>query len=65
MCQSSVYLIKDGEEELILKDATMVEPCEEGTRIQGFFTRPSVVDARIVSIDLLNHRILLSSEGDK
>jgi predicted RNA-binding protein len=53
---------KDGEEELILKDAVLVEPCEEGTRIQGFFEPPSTVKARLVTVDLLNHKIILEPE---
>lgn len=59
MCQSAVYLKKGDEEELILKDAVLVEPCEGGTRIQGFFEKPSVVKANILTIDLLKHKIVL------
>jgi predicted RNA-binding protein len=59
MCQSSVYIRKNGKEELIFKDATLVEPCEEGTRIEGFFTKPATVRASIAAVDLLNHKIIL------
>ncbi len=40
MCQSTVFLRKEGKEKEILKDATLVEPCEGGVRIQGFSMSP-------------------------
>jgi len=59
MCQSTVYLKEGDREEEILRDAIMVEPCNEGVRIQGFFDAPRVIPARIVTIDLLKHKIIL------
>ena len=48
----------DQEEEL-LRDAILVEPVEDGVKIQGFFEAPRVVPAKILTIDLLKHRIVL------
>jgi predicted RNA-binding protein len=59
MCQSTVYLRKGDEEEEILKDAILVEPVEDGVRIQGFFEAPQIIPARIATVDLLKHRIVL------
>ncbi len=59
MCQSSVFLKKDGNEELILKDAILVEPVEGGVKIQGFLESPQVIPAQITKIDLLKHKIVL------
>ncbi len=59
MCQSTIYLRKGGVEEPILKDAILVEPCDEGVKIQGFLEAPKVVKAKIATIDLLKHRIVL------
>ncbi len=59
MCQSTVYLRRDDSEEEILRDAILVEPVEDGVKIQGFFEAPQVIPARIVTIDLLKHRIVL------
>ncbi|NIA08721.1 MAG: CooT family nickel-binding protein [Nitrospiraceae bacterium] len=65
MCQSTVYLREGGEEREILRDAILVEPCPEGVRVQGFFDSPKVVPANIVSIDLLEHKIILRpKDGD-
>ncbi len=59
MCQSTVYLRKGDEEEEILRDAILVEPVEDGVRIQGFFEAPQIIPARIATVDLLKHRIVL------
>ncbi len=59
MCQSTVYLRKGDTEEEILKDAILVEPVEDGVKIQGFFEAPRVIPARIALIDLLKHRVVL------
>ena len=59
MCQSTVYLRKDQQEEEILRDAILVEPVEGGVKIQGFFEAPQVIPARIATVDLLKHRIVL------
>ncbi len=59
MCQSTVYMRRNGEEEEILKDVILVEPVAEGVKIQGFFEAPRVVPARIATIDLLKHRVVL------
>ncbi len=59
MCQSSVFMLeKDGERE-IKRDVILVEPVEEGVKIQGFFESPEIIPARIKTIDLLKHRIIL------
>ncbi len=61
MCQSSVFLKKNGNEELILKDAILVEPVEGGVKIQAFLESPRVIPAKIAKIDLLKHKIILES----
>ncbi len=62
MCQSSVYLEKDGQEEEILKDAILVEPVEGGVKVQAMFESPKVIKARIKKIDLLKHKVILEEE---
>ena len=59
MCQSSVFILQDGEEKELKRDVILVEPAKEGVKIQGFFEQPEFIRARIKSIDLLKHRIIL------
>ena len=62
MCQSKVYLNRDGKEEEILRDAIMVESCADGVKIQGLFNPSEIIPARISSIDLLKHKIILEPD---
>ncbi|MDA8161529.1 MAG: CooT family nickel-binding protein [Desulfobacteraceae bacterium] len=62
MCQSDVYLLKNGKEEELMRDVILVEPCPEGVRIQGFFEPPRVINAKISRIDLLKHKVILTSD---
>ncbi len=59
MCQSTVYMKKGDQEEEILRDVILVEPVPDGVKIQGFFEAPRTIPARIVTIDLLKHRVIL------
>jgi predicted RNA-binding protein len=65
MCQSSVILRSADREEEIKRDVILVEPVEGGVKIQGFFESPQVIPARIASIDLLKHRIILEPLDNK
>lgn len=59
MCQSNIYLLREGKEEEIMRDAILVEPCPDGVKIQGFFEAPRIINGKILKIDLLKHRIIL------
>ncbi len=59
MCQSSVYLRENGEERELKRDVVLVEPVDGGVKIQGFFESAQIIPARIASIDLLKHKIIL------
>lgn len=61
MCQSTVYMRKGTQEEVLLRDAILVEPGPGWVKIQGLFEPPQTVAARIVTIDLLKHRIILEA----
>ncbi|MGQ9600058.1 MAG: CooT family nickel-binding protein [Anaerolineae bacterium] len=59
MCQATVYLNREGQEKEIMRDVVLMEPIQEGVRIQAFFEEPVVVRARIGSIDFLKHTVIL------
>jgi len=65
MCQATVYLVQDGQEKEILRDVVLLEPAEDGLRLQAFFEEPVTVQARVVRIDFLKHMVTLVplSEG--
>ncbi len=64
MCQATVCLAQDGQEEEIMRDVILLEPVEDGLRLQAFFEEPLVVKAWVSRIDFLKHSVtLVPTEG--
>lgn len=57
MCQATVYL----DEEKIMEDVIWLEPTEGGFLLRKFFEDPKEVKGTLKGIDLLKHRVLLTS----
>jgi predicted RNA-binding protein len=60
MCQATVYLVQDGEEQVIMRDAILLTPEKGGLRLEAFFEEPVVVKAEISRIDFLKHTVTLT-----
>jgi predicted RNA-binding protein len=60
MCQATVYLVQDGQEREIMRDVVLLEPAEDGLRLQAFFEEPVVVRAKVSHIDFLKHTVTLT-----
>ncbi len=59
VCQATVYLAQDGQEKELMRDLVLLEPVEEGLRLQAFFEEPVTVQARVERIDFLKHTVTL------
>jgi predicted RNA-binding protein len=60
MCEANAYLIRNGKEELILEAVDIVEPAEGGKiRMANIFGEQKVIAARLKSMSLVNHKIVL------
>ena len=64
MCQATVYLVQDGQEQEIMRDLVLLEPEEEGLRLQAFFEEPMVLRAQVSRIDFLKHTVTLTPLED-
>ena len=61
MCEASAYLIKEGEETLILESVDIVEPLDDGGfLLRNIFGDQKIIKARIHKMELVNHKILFS-----
>ena len=62
MCEATAYLYKkSGQEELLLADVDLIEPQEGGqVRLVSIYGEQKVVTARIKSMSLVNHRVVLA-----
>ena len=64
MCQATVYLAGDGQEEEIMRDVILLEPVANGVRLATFLEEPQTVRARIRRIDFLRHTVTLVPEEE-
>ena len=53
MCQATVYLLRDGEKEEVMRDTTFLEVTDGGVRVATFFEEPRLVPAKVVYVDFL------------
>ena len=59
MCESSVYIIRDGQQELLIEDVDLMEQEGDEIRVVNIFGEEKRVKARIKSLSLVEHKILL------
>jgi len=59
MCEANAYLIKDGQEELLLESVDKLVPKEDGILLENIFGQQKLVRARIKEMALVDHRIIL------
>ncbi|MBI4798191.1 MAG: CooT family nickel-binding protein [Desulfarculus sp.] len=61
MCEATAYIIKNGQEELLLADVDVIEPQEDGlVRLVSIYGEQKVLKASIKSMSLVNHRVVLA-----
>ena len=59
MCEANVYVIKDGEEQLLLESVDLVEPEDpDGFRLVSIFGEQKIIRGRLKGMNLVQHRIL-------
>ena len=60
MCQMSIILEKDGEEEVVLTNAAKLEVLAEGIKVSALFEEPKILaDAVMKEIDFLDGKVWL------
>ncbi|MFP3870016.1 MAG: CooT family nickel-binding protein [Syntrophobacteria bacterium] len=60
MCEANAYLFKNGKEELILEAVDILEPEEDGKiRMSNIFGEQKVLDAKLKTMSLVDHKIIL------
>ncbi len=63
MCQSSVFVIKDGEEELVMKDVSTIKPGANAGELllEGILGEQKVFQGRLKELQLMDHKILVEA----
>ena len=62
MCEANAYLLKDGGEKLIMENVDILRPGANGVFLQDIFGGQRTIKARIMEMNLVDHRILLEEE---
>ena len=62
MCEASVYVMRDGQEEKILQDVILVQPEEEAILMSTLLGERRLVPGRISRIDFLKHTVHITEE---
>jgi len=59
MCEANAYILKNGQEELILESIDMIEPEDEkGYRLVSIFDEQKIIQGKIKFMNLVNHKIV-------
>ena len=59
MCEANAYLVEGEEKTLIMEAVDTVEPDGEGVRLISIFGDQKFLNAKIHSLSLVDHNILL------
>ena len=59
MCEAAAFMLKNGREELVLQDVDLIEPEGENLRLVNIFGEQKVLKASILSLNLVNHKVIL------
>lgn len=60
MCESNVYINREGQEELLMESVDRIIPAEDGSIfMESIFGERKVIKARIREMELVHHRIVL------
>ena len=59
MCEAAVYLLRDGQEELLLESVDQLETREGQIKMVNIFGDQKEVRAKIKRLSLVDHKIIL------
>ena len=59
MCEANAYLLEDGQEKPVMQAVDTVEPEGDGLLLVNIFGEQKVLRARILSLELVDHKIFL------
>jgi predicted RNA-binding protein len=59
MCEASAYVLKNGQEELLMADVDVIEPDGDELRLVNIFGEQKLIRADIQRLNLVDHKIIL------
>jgi predicted RNA-binding protein len=59
MCEANAFLLKNGEEQLVMEAVDLLEPDQTGTfKLVNIFGEQKTVIGRLKTMNLVNHKIV-------
>ena len=59
MCEANAYVLKDGEEELLMEALDTIEPDDGTLRLTSIYGEQKFVKGRIARLSLVDHRVII------
>ncbi len=59
MCESSAYVLEDGEERLVFEDVDTLESIEGQVKMTSVFGEQKSIKAKVKVLSLIDHKIIL------
>jgi predicted RNA-binding protein len=59
MCEANAYIIRNGQEVLVMEAVDKIEPEDDGLRLVSVFGDQKFLHARIDALSLVNHKVFL------
>ena len=59
MCESTAYILKEGKEEIVLENVDFLETGEKQVKLVDLFGEEKIVKARVKTLSLVDHKIIL------
>jgi predicted RNA-binding protein len=59
MCEATAYILRDGQEEMVMEGVDILEPEDGQIRMTNMFGEEKRINARIKGFSLLEHKIIL------
>ncbi len=59
MCEAIVFVVKDGEKEVIMENVVTLHPEGEKILLTDLFGEQRLITAKIERVDLIGHEIIL------
>jgi predicted RNA-binding protein len=62
MCEASAFILRDGQEELVLESVDILEQENGNIRLVNIFGEQKILPAKIKKLSLVDHKIFLESK---
>jgi predicted RNA-binding protein len=62
MCEASAFIVRNGQEELVLESVDILEQENGNIRLVNIFGEQKVLPAKIKKLSLVDHKIILESK---